>query len=164
MILNVNYRNSGITDLLFKRRAEDLLFGGYCIIVLFGMHSLTARTSIGGSMRADFPVTVMPADSHQDNVTVKWVGNASPWVPPVTVTVTIPVPGPTRIVTVTITPDQNQLNATALAQQRIVAAEQTAQTTSLAITALAGIGVTAILFIGIRFVYRARKRKRWVVK
>ena len=129
-----------------------------------GMHSLTARTSIGGSMRADFPVTVMPADSHQDNVTVKWVGNASPWVPPVTVTVTIPVPGPTRIVTVTITPDQNQLNATALAQQRIVAAEQTAQNTSLAITALAGIGVTALVFLGVRFVYRANKRKRWVVK
>lgn len=44
-----------------------------------GMHSLVARTELGGFVNADFPVIEMPPDSYQPPEIVRWAGDENPW-------------------------------------------------------------------------------------
>lgn len=44
-----------------------------------GMHTLVARTDIGGFVNADFPVIEAPPDSYQPPEIVRWVGDENPW-------------------------------------------------------------------------------------
>lgn len=122
-----------------------------------GMHSLTALTSIGGWVRSDFPVTVMPPDSYQDNVTVKWVGDRNPYIPPVTVTITIPVPGPTQVVIEKVTPSQEEIYA---AQKQVsddawvATVEYWKQTCIAVVEGVIAIVILVGLFLYGRSVYR----------
>lgn len=74
------------------------------------MHTLTARTALGGFVVKDFKVTELPADSYRPNATVKYIEDRNPFVPtptPIIQKEVVRVPGPERVVTVVtvITPD-----------------------------------------------------------
>lgn len=93
-----------------------------------GMHTLTARTSLGGMVAHDFPVTEMPADSYIPPQTVRYVEDRNPWVPTPTpeivkvveqqvVTQQIPVPMPpspeeVSVAAAKLTKEQNDKTAT----------------------------------------------------
>jgi hypothetical protein len=122
-----------------------------------GMHMLTAKTEIGGSMNADFPISVMPADSFQPNATVKWVGDENPWKP----NMTIPAPVvqvvtvvQTQVVVQKVTPSPEEVK---VAQEEVVS-EKIRTYVGYIVGALVIILIGYIVF---RFLYRAWKRKQW---
>lgn len=123
-----------------------------------GMHTITARTPLGGVVYADFPVTIMPADSFQPNISVKWVGDENPWKPNLTTpTPIIKVVTVVQTVTIPVTPSNDQVKA----QQEIVIQEKNDGIIRAVVT---GVVVIIAGFVGVRFVYRAWKRRRWMQK
>ena len=122
-----------------------------------GMHSMTAKNDLGASMKFDFPILVMPKDSYQENVTVKWVGDENPWranmtiADPVVKVVTVVQ---TQVIVQKVTPSPEEVRDA----QKKVMDEKIGY-----YGGIAGIGLVVIIigYLGFRFVYRARKRKRW---
>ena len=77
------------------------------------VHTLTARTALGGQAFADFTVSEMPADSYIPPQKVKWADERNPWVPTPTPEVIEKVVEKevrtVQTVVVTITPDEQQI-------------------------------------------------------
>jgi hypothetical protein len=122
-----------------------------------GLHSLTASTEIGGSMKGEFPVTVMPTDSFQDSVTVKWVGDENPWKPNMTIAepiVEVVTVVQTQVVIEKRDPTPDEIKS---AQGEILKESVSLYGTYFVVVAV----VAAIGYLVVRFVYRARKRKMW---
>lgn len=109
-----------------------------------GMHTLTARTELGGSAAADFPVNEMPADSYIPPETIRYVGDRNPWVPTPTPVVQVQkeVVVVTQTVPVQIQPSDSQITEAA---QKLVD-EQNRRTEGMIIIAV--IGMIGLAFIG----------------
>ena len=151
------FHSVAIGDSLGDLRCYKLYVPLYEDSLYIGLHSLTASTEIGGSVRAEFPITVMPADSFQENVTVKWVGDENPW----KANMTIPEPVvqvvtvvQTHIVVEKVTPTNDEI---LIAQEKIISDK--IQTYGLYVGIIVVICIVG--YAAIRFVYRARKRKLW---
>ena len=111
-----------------------------------GMHTVLVTTVIGGSMRYDFMISELPADSFIPNATLKYIGDSNPWKPNLTVlpavTIPIPVPGPVQTIREIITPSPEQIKEAA---QKIVN-EQNRANESVAVVVI--VSLIALGFIG----------------
>lgn len=119
-----------------------------------GMHTLLVNTPLGGSMRSDFPISELPADSYVPNATLKYIGDRNPWIPTPTPEViikkeVITVPGP--VVTVIVTPSNEQVRA----QQEVVTNDKIGFWIPRIITAT--IGLIVLLYL-ISVWLRSRKK------
>lgn len=157
-ILSATYNTVAQGTFLGDSRYYQVYVPLYWDSLSVGQHTLTARTSGGGIVHADFPVTVMPPDSYQPNISVKWVGEENPWKPnmttPTPVVVTQIV---TQIVTVRVTPPEEEV----FAAQEKVSEERDRFYWFWGIASV--VAIAGLYLIG-RFIYRANKRKRWMRK
>ncbi len=117
-----------------------------------GQHNMTITSDSGGSMIAPFYIYREKAAHYIPENYIQYVNN-SPFIPPVIQTVTIPVPGPTQYVYVTVTPSQESVDA---AQQKAL--------DNTIIEIIKWIVIVIVGFFGIRFLYRAWRRSKWMNK
>jgi hypothetical protein len=99
----------------------------------------------------------MPADSFQDGVTVKWVGDENPWKPNMTIAepiVEVVTVVQTQVVIEKRDPTPDEIKS---AQGEILKESASVYGSYLVIVVV----VATISYFVVRFVYRARKRKMW---
>lgn len=116
------YRSTSQGDFLGDMRYYQVYVPLYWDGLKPGMHSLTARTELGGTMVANFPVTEDSPDSYIPPQTIKFMGDRNPWVP--TPTPEIIIQKETVVVTqqvpIQIQPSEAQISEAA---QKIVDAQ-----------------------------------------
>jgi hypothetical protein len=125
-----------------------------------GMHTLYATTAIGGSMRSDFPISELPADSFVPNATLKYIGDSNPWKPNLTIPDPIVVEK-IKVVEKVIEKPVPPSNETVLEQQRIAVGENV---TRIGIGIVCVIGAILLLIISV-WIYRTHRKtmdeKEW---
>jgi hypothetical protein len=122
-----------------------------------GMHTIYVSTAIGGTMRADFPISELPPDSYVPNATLKYIGDENPWKPNLTIPDPIVVVQ-TQIIEKTIIKEVPQSNETVYEQQKKALDDKVIESGVLVVELVGGL---AISFLIVRFAYRTWKRKGW---
>jgi hypothetical protein len=122
-----------------------------------GMHTILVTTAIGGSMRYDFPISELPADSYVPNATLKYIGDENPWKPNLTVLPPIIVVQ-TQVIEKTIIKEVPPSNETVYEQQKKALDDKIMESLITVVEVIVGL---LIAFVAIRFAYRTWKRKGW---
>ena len=122
-----------------------------------GMHTIYVSTAIGGTMRADFPISELPPDSYVPNATLKYIGDENPWKPNLTIPDPIVVVQ-TQIIEKTIIKEVPPSNETVYEQQKKALDDKVIESGVLVVELVGGL---AISFLIVRFAYRTWKRKGW---
>lgn len=78
-IRKITYYTTSVGDNLGEWRQYRVYVPLYWDSLEPGMHTLIARTELGGFVNADFPVNEMPSDSFIPSQTVRWAGDENPW-------------------------------------------------------------------------------------
>ena len=112
------------------KRTDPGLMGTYQVYIPVnkndmpnGMHTVLATSAIGASMKYDFPVNELPADSYAPNMTsygrLKYIGDENPWKPnltipePIIITQTPIIVEKVVEITIPVTPSQESLDQAA---------------------------------------------------
>lgn len=120
-----------------------------------GMHTLIARTELGGSVNADFPVIEAPPDSYQPPDIVRWAGDENPW--KVNTTTQVVTVVQTQEVIKEVIKEVGPTDEQVFAQQKKVEEERFNWYMDIAKWVFGGLAVFAIIGYAVVVVYRGRK-------